>query len=366
MTAVAVLGVIILIVFMGMEKGMFTRKFDLDFIAPTGTGFIEGMPVKLSGFVIGRVNKLELTDKAEVRVTVGINMKYRGWLTIGTKARLIKEGFIGDAVVEFVPGIYGGFNLEDGDRIDYETVAGIEEFIREATPVLLEIKGLIEYANDPDGDLKVAIRNLHSVTGELSDAVAGVKPALDEVGVLARTLSSPTGEFRTALGSLASLSDGLLETRKELDKTLAEIRRTYGEDGTVSIRATETLENIRAITAALEPAMEEVRSIISNVDRFSENLPAMGEEVESVFRDLKSIMADIKKATPHIEQVLIDAEGVVSEGLGVIEGVKTSWPVKDMVEAPARPGVIPLDAPLGVGAGAPAEVDTGADAGGGE
>ncbi len=384
MTVVAVLGVIMFIVFMGMEKGIFTRKFELDFIASTGTGFIEGMPVKLSGFVIGKVNELELTDKAEVRVTVEIDMKYQEWLTVGTKARLIKEGFIGDAVVEFVPGIYGGFNLEDGDRVEYVKVAGIEEFIGEATPVLLEIKGLIEYANDPDGDFKAAIRDIRYAADNIGGVVASIEPVVKDVEGLVGSLNDPEGNLKKTLKNLVALTEGVEKTRKELDETLAELRGAYGADGEFLVsageaisKASETLDEVRSIVAELEPAMEEVRSVIKNVDEFSDTLPAIGEGVEArlaemgaAIEELRAILADIKKATPHIENLLIEAGGVVSEGLDMIEGVKTSWPVEGMVEEPERPGVIPLDAPAGVEADVEADAEAGAedgaeDAGGG-
>ena len=354
MTAVAAVGLVVVFVFMGMEKDLFTRKFDLDFIAPTGTGFIEGMPVKLSGFVVGKVKELELTASARVRVVAEVNMKYQGWLTLGTKARLIKEGFIGDAVVEFVPGPEGGVTLTDGDRVIYEKAAGLDEFVGEATPVLLEIKEIIEYANDPEGDLKVAIRNLRVVGEELGKAMAEITPAAAELGGFAASMNDPSGNFSTTLRSLKVLAEGLKGTREELDLTIRELRAAYGGEGEFMGRLNETLdkvegafENIEAITAELAPAMGDVGRIVSDVESFTARMPAMGEDVEQALGELNGILGDIKRATPHVEELLVEAEGVVSEGLGVIEGVKTSWPVEGMVEPPRRSGLVDLDSPMG-------------------
>ncbi len=50
------------------------------------------MAVKLRGFNIGKVEKLELTDDARVKVTLSILRSHMKWVKSDSKARLLKEG----------------------------------------------------------------------------------------------------------------------------------------------------------------------------------------------------------------------------------------------------------------------------------
>src|SRR3990172_9412817 len=63
--------------FMGRERGLFIKKYAIFFTVDSGTGFIEGIPVKLLGFKVGKVKSLELTEDAKVKVTLEINKKYQ-------------------------------------------------------------------------------------------------------------------------------------------------------------------------------------------------------------------------------------------------------------------------------------------------
>jgi phospholipid/cholesterol/gamma-HCH transport system substrate-binding protein len=54
----ALAALIAAIVYIGIENRLFTKKYHLRFTVDRGTGFSQGMPVKLSGFRIGRVKEI--------------------------------------------------------------------------------------------------------------------------------------------------------------------------------------------------------------------------------------------------------------------------------------------------------------------
>ncbi len=144
----ALTGVVLLIVFLGVERGYFTKKFSIHFVTDSISGLSRGMPVKLSGFKIGRVKGFEFIEGAKVRVTIVINRKHQVWLRTGSKARRSKVGYIGESYIEIMVGEAGGRMLDDGDLIPYELTGGMEDIIKEALPVLNEVKEIIHYIND--------------------------------------------------------------------------------------------------------------------------------------------------------------------------------------------------------------------------
>ncbi|HLA51233.1 MAG TPA: MlaD family protein, partial [Thermodesulfobacteriota bacterium] len=182
--------------FMGKERGMFIKKYHLFFIVDSGMGFIEGMPVKLSGFKIGKVKSMSLTSEARVKVALEINKEYQKWIRQGSVARMKKEGVIGEAVIDVTVAPASAMIIGDGKEIPYEKVLGIDELlIKEVTPVLKEIKETIGYINNPDGDIKRAIAN----TQKLSEGLLETKAHLD--GVLKdtkNTVREATSAFKQA------------------------------------------------------------------------------------------------------------------------------------------------------------------------
>ena len=63
--AVSVAALVAAIVYIGIQNNLFTKKYHLRFTVDRGTGFAQGMPVKLSGFRIGRV----LTTRLDLNFT---------------------------------------------------------------------------------------------------------------------------------------------------------------------------------------------------------------------------------------------------------------------------------------------------------
>ncbi|MEK6582490.1 MAG: MlaD family protein, partial [Nitrospirota bacterium] len=105
--AVAVIGIIGTLIFLGVERGAFTPKYRIHFTVEKGTGFFEGMPVKLSGFKIGKIETLSLDENARVKILLLLDKKYQKWIRQDSRAMLTKEGLIGEDVIDVTVGAQG-------------------------------------------------------------------------------------------------------------------------------------------------------------------------------------------------------------------------------------------------------------------
>ena len=72
----AVIGIAAILLWTGIKKGAFTAKSPIYFVADSGQGLSEGMPVKYSGFKIGKLNTLTLDEQGHVQVEVSLEAKY--------------------------------------------------------------------------------------------------------------------------------------------------------------------------------------------------------------------------------------------------------------------------------------------------
>jgi phospholipid/cholesterol/gamma-HCH transport system substrate-binding protein len=210
------------VLLVGVERDLFTRKYVLLFAVEKGTGFSKGMPVKLSGFRIGRVRSISLDEQARVEIVLQIDERYQHWIREDSTVRLVKEGLVGDAVIEVTVGTPSLPALIDGERIAYISTKGLdeqaEEIAEKVKPVLMEVRDIIGYVNDSEGDIKQALRNFRELSGDLRVT----RDNADQLLTLSGTAIQATGEAAVSLL-------GSAETRvKELEETLVRFHRVIG------------------------------------------------------------------------------------------------------------------------------------------
>lgn len=167
----ALAGIVLVVVLIGMQKDLFSAKYTLVFTVDRGTGFTRGMPVKLSGFRVGRITDMTLNEQAMVDITIEVAKKYRKWIRSDSMIRLVKEGLVGDNIVEIAVGSLDKPELKEGESIIYVKTKGLDELADEIAekvkPVLIEVRDIIGYINDPNGDLKKTIHNVELLTRNL-------------------------------------------------------------------------------------------------------------------------------------------------------------------------------------------------------
>lgn len=289
--AIALAGIAVAVVLFGMQKDLFTKKYNLHFTVDRGTGFVKGMPVKLSGFRIGRITSIALNDQAMVDISVEIDNRYRKWIRNDSTVKLVKEGLVGDNVVEIAVGSLDKPELKDNDAIVYVKTKALNELADEISekvkPVLEEIRDIIGYINDPEGDLKKTIRNLELLTRNLD------------------------GTRRNA--------DNLLLTAN------SNIERVSGRATTL---LDTTHKKIEAIDLA--PTLNRVNSTLDHIDG---KLPAMLDKADATLGNISKISIETRMlsetALPKIPPLLSQAEEVMLSTDRLINSLQNTWLLRD-------------------------------------
>ncbi|MBI5810552.1 MAG: MCE family protein [Deltaproteobacteria bacterium] len=311
----ALAGIILVIVLIGLEKDIFTKKASVRFVAEGGAGFIEGMPVKLSGFKIGRLKTVELTEGANVMATVLINRKYRRWVRDGSKARLSKEGFIGDAFIEITPGNPYGPETADNGMIPFERAGGMEEIISAARPVLEEVKEIIHYLNDPNGDIKATLANIRGFSSGLADTRTEMRGALSEAGMAIR-------EVRALAGKISKESGPMLEESQS------------------------AIRNIEGLTLRLDPVIGNIEKVSAEAASAANRLPALAGRLEKTLDNVKGITDILSAEAPVMREMINDAGAAASDTKAAVKGIRESWPVRLLSPPRKKPEFLPLDSYL--------------------
>ncbi|MBI1812084.1 MAG: MCE family protein [Nitrospirae bacterium] len=273
---IAAAGIIATVVFIGIERGVFTAKYKIYFTVDKGTGFFEGMPVKLSGFKIGKIDSMSLDENAKVKVTLLINKKYSKWIRQDSKAMLTKEGFIGEGVIDISVGSTNKPVIGDGGIIQNEKARGLDEIAEEMRPVIGEIKDIITYINDPKGDIKQTLSNL-------------------------KTLSS-----------------GLNATKENADKLL---KNADSNISGVSSDASKALKNIDKTVSSMN---DKINPVIDKLNRTMDH-------AEKTTANLKDA---VEKAAPKVPPLLNKGEDALSDTSEVVKSLKQIWPIRLFIEKP--------------------------------
>lgn len=287
---VALIGIIGVILFIVVENDLFTPTFNVRLTAPKGTGFSQGMPIKLSGFRIGRVKSITLNDSAAVDVVLQIDKKYRKWMRKDSVARLIKEGMIGDYIIEISSGTMPELIPENGvialgKSKSFDEIA--DEIADKVKPVLLDIRDIISYVNSENGDVKMTLRNMNAFTGNME------------------------------------------KSRQKADRLI--------DVGTKSLES--SAKRFEVILAKGESRIDQAGPILAKMDNslqaVDKRLPQMLENIDLTLNNIESVTKDLKKATadnlPHIPTLVNKTEGVIDQGAGLLEGIRSVWPLSSVM-----------------------------------
>jgi phospholipid/cholesterol/gamma-HCH transport system substrate-binding protein len=243
---VAIIGIVITVILIGIERDIFTAKFRLYFATDKGTGLFEGMPVKLSGFKIGKVENITLDENANVKAAMLIQNRYQKWIREDSVAVLGKEGFIGESVIDISAGSMTKPMKQNNSEINFERTKGLDQIMEDVRPILSEVKKVIDYMNDPNSDLKLTIHNLK----ELSSELRTTREKLDGLIKNADLTASSVGR------KIDPLMNKLEKTMDNAEKTTTKLREAVDKSAdklpSVLNKADDALDDTSEITKSLK------------------------------------------------------------------------------------------------------------------
>lgn len=282
-TALIVVGAIVLV---GVRQGLFTPKVAISFHDDSGRDLAVGMEVLTRGFRIGKIDSIRLDETGRVEVRLAIDKSLSRWIRRDSTARIAVKALIGDSQIEISPGTPQAPPIAPGDIIafvrDPDLIDVAKKVMEDLKPVLLAVKSLVEYLDDPQGDVKLAIANVKE------------------------------------------LSAGLIETRAQLGVTIPQITSQLDKSAGVIENAGRTLrtidafvhEDLSGITATLRSeVIPQLRGVLANADRMA---AAAGGGAERINRDIPAMLVNINASLENLRVITERLVPVSSETAGVL------------------------------------------------
>jgi len=264
-----------------VRQGMFRQTASLGFVANSAQDISKGQSVKIAGFRVGSVDEITLQPDGSVAVQLEIDASYMRFVTKDATVELRKEGFVGGATLEILPGT-------DKTRLAAD----------QATLQFSRAEGLTAVANSLRDKLVPVLDDIKTITATLVDPHTGLSASLGKVRDTAGTLQTLLQTGNQQLGAVG----------KSAVHTLDKAQDDLG-------RAGQTIETINA------------------------RLPALLTKTQDILDHVESMAAEAKATLPP---TLKNANSTVADVNEIVSGAKNAWPIKTLLE-PKEPGSLAID-----------------------
>jgi phospholipid/cholesterol/gamma-HCH transport system substrate-binding protein len=280
-------------------RGAFESTQELVLLSDDSEGVVVGMDITFSGFPIGRVRRVELAEKGNVRIIVDVPSKDARWLRTSSVFTM-ESSLVGSTKIRAYSGVLTDPPLPDNSE---------RTLLRGDTAA--EIPKMVALVKD-------LTQNLVKITADessLSHSLANVQAVTD-------TLKAPGGGMKMLAGDdvkLAQLSKQLTTT---LDRTNSLIlkfdgiaakadKQVFGDKGLISDtqttvqQVTAMLTDARASLQKLDAVLLEAQGVASNAKVATADLDTLRAEVESSLRKVDQLVGEINRKWPFSRDVQI-------------------------------------------------------------
>lgn len=261
-------------------RGVFEEHRQFVLLAENSEGVTVGMNMTFSGFVIGRVKKIELGDDGKAHLHVEVPEKDARWLRTSSVFTL-ERGLVGGAKLRAYTGILDDPPLPDGARREVligDAAAGVPQLVSTMRELLDNLKQM----TGPAAPLNASLANVQTLTGTL----AGKQGALP--GLL-----GPAGARQ------------LLETLERTNRLLAQAdARLMGQDGMLDESQAALAELRKLLTDArgslqkVDATLDEAQQIARNARVATDDLDALRSEIEASLRRVSALVDEVNRKWP--------------------------------------------------------------------
>lgn len=191
-----------------------------------------GSPVRLNGFVIGKVTKVELTGSADplrrVKVSMNVDDKYLSYMPVDSKAEISAENLLGSKQINIKSGVEKA-TIQPGGTVQALST-------REFAELLDQGYGMAATANELIARINSIVKDIESGEGNIGKFLRDEKlytsllASINEIQKLTKALNSPD----STLGKLIyshEIYDDLRQTMGRIDGIVATIERGEGTAG---------------------------------------------------------------------------------------------------------------------------------------
>jgi len=288
------IGFIALILLMiSLQSDVFSKKFYLSFSPPSASGFYVGQPVHFQGFTIGRIGEMELMTNGQVNIRLRLLERYHAMLRQGSTIHLIRDGLIGEQTVEITAGDASKAIVRNGQTIEFEKAASIEQLLQDVKPavenantLLSEMAALARWLNNPQSDIRQVTARLNDVSKDVNQQnvrqmAQGFADVLADLQDLTKTLQ----EHRVA--------EQLSSSLQAMTRILTDLR-PFSEQ--FAQQGPKSLELMNSLLANVDKLSASMDTVATDLSELTPELPGLARESRSTIREMQDLLKQMQNS----------------------------------------------------------------------
>ncbi len=302
----------VLLIFMGINQRWFQKNYYFNTRFLSAEGLKTGMPIKLKGFEIGQIKKINLTDDNNVEVEFYIYEKYYEKVKPNSIIRHVVSPIgIGSDLV-FHPGKFNGNPLEENSFIPSYNLKEAQDLIK---------KGVVDI---PQGDNTVT-----RIVNQIEPIMNNVNMLLESVTTLTNTANTALkGELRgpvgTTISNISSITTNLRiiisETTNRINTLLDNFEGITGNVNTL----TANIADPEGLIPELMGSDGSAAAFFNDNGELFDNLNSILANLDQMTQELNNFTRYLNDSTPQLTGVLEESRGALKEGKAVLEGLKNN------------------------------------------
>jgi phospholipid/cholesterol/gamma-HCH transport system substrate-binding protein len=256
------------VLYIAYSKGFFSKEYGFTFSSKSGEDLTEGMPVYFSGFKIGRIEKLELSDQGVVLVKIKIPDQHVKWIKSSSIFSINKPLIGSSKLIVTTPNLNSPTlspqNIPEIVRID-----NIDETIKRVQPTLEKVDKVVS--------------NIERITANLAKKNSIVEMVVGD-----------QESARSIRESIKTTNDILVKVDTLLAKTDDQV---YGSDG-VLLLVRKILKDFILKLEKMNTALDNVTKISSDAADSTKDLKLLRAEIDSTVNAIGDLVNEIDKKIP--------------------------------------------------------------------
>jgi phospholipid/cholesterol/gamma-HCH transport system substrate-binding protein len=253
------------VIYIAYSKGFFSKEHTFTISSKSGEELTEGMPVYFSGFKIGRIENLELSDRGLVLVKIRIPDQHVKWIKSSSIFSINKPLIGASKLIVTTPNLNSPAlspqNVPEIVRIDNidDTIKRVQPTLEKVDKVVSNIERITANLAKKDSIIEMVVGNPES-SRSIGESIKKAHDILEKVDtILGKTDDQVYGSDGVLLLIRKILKDFILKLEK-MNSTLDNVNK-------VSSNAADSTKDLKSLRAEIDSTVHAIENLVNEIDK---------------------------------------------------------------------------------------------------
>ncbi|WP_072681178.1 MlaD family protein [Arcobacter sp. LA11] len=266
------------------KKGTFDKRYNYSFTTFSADSFTVGMPVKVSGFAVGRVDEIKLLDNGNVKFIFSVDKQNQKWVC-EESLLMIRKPLLGSPHIILYSAI-GNPILKDGSTLDVIINNDINDLVLSLEPIVKKIGNIVNsvdkittYLAKDNSELMKIIKNIEEFTTSLAKDKS--------------LLTSLTGDEKA--------TEAFIQTINKLPRLINNFNKMSSDLN-------------KDVVPQVSELIKELNNIAKDIESKLKSLDGVVNSVGSSDKDINTIKKQIKTGLSKTNQIIEKVDNLFQTG----------------------------------------------------